>query len=109
MWLLGAGHRFCLFWGGYWLGWRDRTEQAEVDGFVREIRALAEKGGKAMSNTGAQSTQEVFRERAYKSADLAAKLYDADADIRLDMLPVIGIDDWSSLSNSAKGQCVMAI
>lgn len=37
-----------------------------------------------------RTTQEVFREWACKSADLAAKLYDADPNDRLAMLPILG-------------------
>lgn len=41
-----AGHRFCLFWGGYWLGWRDRTEQAEVDGLFERLGHLLKREAK---------------------------------------------------------------
>jgi hypothetical protein len=36
-----------------------------------------------------RTTQDVYRERALRSADLAAKLYDADPDERLLLIPTL--------------------
>lgn len=46
MCLLVAGCGFCLFWGGYWMGWRDRTEQAEVDGLFERLGHLLKREAK---------------------------------------------------------------
>lgn len=50
-----------------------------------------------------KTTQEVYRERAIRSADLAACLYDADPNIRLNMLPVISCSDLEQLEQLGKG------
>lgn len=33
---------FCLFWGGYWLGWKDALIQAEVDASFVKLDKLFE-------------------------------------------------------------------
>ena len=50
-----------------------------------------------------KTTQEVFRERALLSADLAAKLYDAEPSDRLGMLPILSSAELEQLEHLGKG------
>jgi hypothetical protein len=49
-----------------------------------------------------RTTQEVFREWACKSSDLAARLYDADPNDRLAMLPILGSAELEQLEQLGK-------
>jgi hypothetical protein len=50
-----------------------------------------------------RSIHEVFREWACKSADLAARLYTADPNDRLEMLPILNSAELEQLEHLGKG------